>query len=69
VADIGPQARQEAAHGAKADKPKGTSRLLDYRIREQPAGLLTLAGAEALSGATCARGGCRACWSGAFWAL
>jgi hypothetical protein len=47
VADIGRKARQEAAHGAKADKPKGTSRSVDYRIREPTAGLLASAMAHA----------------------
>ena len=37
MADFGRKARREAAHGAKADKPKDTSRRIDYRIREQTA--------------------------------
>ena len=41
---MGRKARQEAAHGAKADKPKGTSRSVDYRIRERTAALLASAG-------------------------
>ena len=42
VADVGREARREAAQGAKADKPKGTSRVIDYRIRKHSAELSLL---------------------------